>query len=486
MEQKPGLALKITGWIVVVLAITGSFFKIQHWPGSGPFIILTNMVFLLFYLPFWLGQAWHDKKERIFIVLQFLFTFLFSLSSTFKIMHWPGGSLFYNLLFLGGIFVLLPVSAIKLFRFAKTSVSKFNNLVLLFFLITYMQTSLMRNSETNVGAGAISFSSLQAEKSYKTVSSKSKHLYMAFDQLGDKEQNGYYKKAQQLKTYADSIEKYLHAFKVNIIRQVEQRDDIDADTISIAEVRRRTESKIPTAILVGDDPETPIKGRFSGTELKSVIDTYRDSVIKYADDGNRSFIASGINLNTDDSKNEEGEDRNWITENFYNLPTITVLITLTNIETEVKNAETQVLTNLLNNASHESKDNLATKIADLSLKLEDEKRNREFENLQKDKELSQLKIGAKNKEIAQRDNTIAWFVFITLAFVVMVFFIIRSNFIRRRINKQLEQQKKDIEHQKQLIEEKQKEILDSIYYARRIQRSLLANERYIERNLKQL
>ena len=39
---------------------------------------------------------------------------------------------------------------------------------------------------------------------------------------------------------------------------------------------------------------------------------------------------------------------------------------------------------------------------------------------------------------------------------------------------------------KELIEEKQKEIIDSIYYARRIQRALLTSEKYIERNLNKL
>ncbi len=39
----------------------------------------------------------------------------------------------------------------------------------------------------------------------------------------------------------------------------------------------------------------------------------------------------------------------------------------------------------------------------------------------------------------------------------------------------------EISHQKELIEEKQKEILDSIYYARRIQRSLLPSDRYISK-----
>ena len=39
-------------------------------------------------------------------------------------------------------------------------------------------------------------------------------------------------------------------------------------------------------------------------------------------------------------------------------------------------------------------------------------------------------------------------------------------------------------HQKHIIEEKQKEILDSIHYAKRIQTSLLPTEKYIERRLK--
>jgi hypothetical protein len=44
-------------------------------------------------------------------------------------------------------------------------------------------------------------------------------------------------------------------------------------------------------------------------------------------------------------------------------------------------------------------------------------------------------------------------------------------------------QKLEIQEQKALVEEKQKEILDSIHYARRIQSALITSERYIERNL---
>jgi tetratricopeptide (TPR) repeat protein len=49
-----------------------------------------------------------------------------------------------------------------------------------------------------------------------------------------------------------------------------------------------------------------------------------------------------------------------------------------------------------------------------------------------------------------------------------------------------QKQKEVMELQKNLVEEKQREILDSIYYARRIQRSLLPTEKYIEKNLNRL
>lgn len=49
-----------------------------------------------------------------------------------------------------------------------------------------------------------------------------------------------------------------------------------------------------------------------------------------------------------------------------------------------------------------------------------------------------------------------------------------------------QKQKAIIEKQKHLVEEKQKEILDSIHYARNIQRSLLPTDRYIQRTLERI
>jgi hypothetical protein len=68
---------------------------------------------------------------------------------------------------------------------------------------------------------------------------------------------------------------------------------------------------------------------------------------------------------------------------------------------------------------------------------------------------------------------------IAVAVAIVALVVIRSLQTTRK-------QKRIIEQQKQLVEEKQKEILDSIHYAKRIQRSLLPSERSIEKNLRKL
>lgn len=55
-----------------------------------------------------------------------------------------------------------------------------------------------------------------------------------------------------------------------------------------------------------------------------------------------------------------------------------------------------------------------------------------------------------------------------------------------RAYKQKQKANEIISQQKLVVEEKQKQILDSIYYAKRIQQSLLPTEKYIHRSLKKL
>ena len=76
---------------------------------------------------------------------------------------------------------------------------------------------------------------------------------------------------------------------------------------------------------------------------------------------------------------------------------------------------------------------------------------------------------------------------VVLIFVgIVAFSLYRSNKIRKRINNQLNEKNKLIEHQKEIVDSKNKAILDSIYYAKRIQQSLLPSTKYLERNFEKL
>ena len=83
----------------------------------------------------------------------------------------------------------------------------------------------------------------------------------------------------------------------------------------------------------------------------------------------------------------------------------------------------------------------------------------------------------KERAVAQQKNRVSKIIIATVILgllIVMIF----ALFIFRAL--------KLTKHQKHIIEEKQKEILDSIHYAKRIQNSLLPPQRYIEKSLAKL
>ncbi|MBK7668940.1 MAG: hypothetical protein IPJ32_17310 [Sphingobacteriaceae bacterium] len=73
-----------------------------------------------------------------------------------------------------------------------------------------------------------------------------------------------------------------------------------------------------------------------------------------------------------------------------------------------------------------------------------------------------------------------------LIMLVFSIFIFRSYRAKQKVNKELLVKNEIIAEQKHVVEEKQKEIIDSIRYAKRIQMSLLASEKYIQKSIEKL
>jgi tetratricopeptide (TPR) repeat protein len=125
-------------------------------------------------------------------------------------------------------------------------------------------------------------------------------------------------------------------------------------------------------------------------------------------------------------------------------------------------------------------------INELQQKYDSDKKDSEIALLNKDKALRVEEIARAQaeteKQKAVRNGFIAGFVLL-LGIAIVAY---RAYQSKQKANQIISLQKREVEAQRDLIEEKQKEILDSIYYARRIQSSLITSEKYIRMHLGRL
>ena len=119
----------------------------------------------------------------------------------------------------------------------------------------------------------------------------------------------------------------------------------------------------------------------------------------------------------------------------------------------------------------------SAQINDVVSKYENDKKNKEIELLKKQKEIQELQQLADQS----RNRLIRNSLLVTVLLVLVVFFMLYNRYqVKQKANVLLQQKNNDIQLQKEKIErqaeeltEKNKEITDSIHYARRIQMAIL-------------
>lgn len=132
-------------------------------------------------------------------------------------------------------------------------------------------------------------------------------------------------------------------------------------------------------------------------------------------------------------------------------------------------------------------------LLEVEAKFENEKKQNEINLLSQEKKLKELEL-SKIAESNNRNKTIAIILSIAFIFVIaLLIYIFKINSARKAANfdlilknEEVLHQKETIEKQKIILEDKQKSIIDSINYAKRIQQALLPSENYIERNILRL
>jgi serine phosphatase RsbU (regulator of sigma subunit) len=106
-----------------------------------------------------------------------------------------------------------------------------------------------------------------------------------------------------------------------------------------------------------------------------------------------------------------------------------------------------------------------------------------YQTEKKDAELKLNSEKLKNQQLEIERQNVLKIVFAAalVLSLLVIFFVFRGYQQKKKANEIISEQKYQVEFQKKMIEEKNKEVTDSIFYARRIQRALLTSETYMKK-----
>ena len=186
---------------------------------------------------------------------------------------------------------------------------------------------------------------------------KNEKLYTDFKGALAKDPNKtqpYYDRAQKAKKLSEELYVYIDRIKKHVIEITDKKEKAVADTISLKYVDAKDNYDAPTEILIGSEPATPKDGDLTALDLKKKVAAYRDEMIKLFNDDKMFLPAdkkemegklkSGLDL---PDGVENGVKAGWEIVNFFHLPLAAVVVNLSALETQIKNAEVDVVSKLL-------------------------------------------------------------------------------------------------------------------------------------------
>ncbi len=145
-----------SGTLSVAGFIVGSIFKIMHWPGASAILLLSMVNISLIFLPLLFilkTREVNTMKDKLMVAIGTIFGILFSLSSLFKIFHWPGANLMW-LIALGILmFLFIPIYFFSGIRNPETKINTIITSIILIAAVgmLFTLTSLRSSSQVYFG-----------------------------------------------------------------------------------------------------------------------------------------------------------------------------------------------------------------------------------------------------------------------------------------------------------------------------------------------
>lgn len=476
-----------------MLFILGLLFK--YWNISGASILLTISLppFILGYLPvnyLVLRRKASNISEKSFLVLKFI-TFSTTLLSTVMIIqHWPGGGLLQNIsMVLVAMMIILfgylVVKRHKLFLSGQQSLLVAVLLLGIFFNKINPRSSLWVLENYSLTLDLY-------EKQNAGIASSIQTFYKGL----------YFVKFEGQPVIREDIHKLKLESEAFFAAHQTLKQDFISFTNSMVSNGRDTSGLLSKRSLNAYEPGWEFfieEGR--GEDLKIAVEAYHTQVMAIVKEQKLAAGLIGMGLDVADVEDEVGNKRQWEVLMFANQPVSSVMNNLAWIRQMALRTEASVLTGLVNQADLSSEVLFLQEVAAMEAEKTMDLKENEIIRIRQQQKLQSLLLDQSQIRLHQRKTTIIT-AFAVIAFVLGLLIIAtRAFYLKRKDNKKLAFQKKEITQmndslnqrneeimaqrdeieaqrdmvykQKEQIEKSHEEISSSIDYAKRLQTSIL-------------
>jgi gliding motility-associated protein GldM len=191
------------------------------------------------------------------------------------------------------------------------------------------------------------------------IDSKNGVLYSQFDlaMLNDEKKAApLYEKAMNVKKESEKLSSYIQQLKAELRARVQFAEQPTPEQIKMGDTLRSTlldkpdDYDVPTNFMIGSDPAN-VTGE--AAKLKTMLGDYKKFLTAQLAPDQQKELERNLNtLNTDPIYNKQEEkDVSWEWGNFYHMPVSAMLANLTRMQIDVKNAEGDVVNELLSSVS---------------------------------------------------------------------------------------------------------------------------------------
>lgn len=194
-------------------------------------------------------------------------------------------------------------------------------------------------------------------KSKLILSENNARVQKAFEDYvnqGNFEAKPYLLKAVEAQRDIRLVDAYIDSMKLMIIQKTE--NEIKSDTSQLRFMDRLDDYDTPTYLLIGSNEASPIKTRYSASDLRLNLDKLHGDLIfmldKMQKETSTSLDLADMNAlkqkldgikPSDRNIHDDGMKLNWELENFYHMPMAAVVTNLNKIQADLKNVESEML-----------------------------------------------------------------------------------------------------------------------------------------------